>query len=82
MRAQTPAETREPSPSSPPPSQPSQPSQQDKWQNAPLEQHFKNSFTMSQAYVKDRPAPVPLTDFEARRKKRDLEEICVVRAVR
>ncbi|KAL6745766.1 hypothetical protein V8C86DRAFT_2967544 [Haematococcus lacustris] len=43
-----------------------------------LEQRFKDAYTMSQVYVADRPAPIPLTEHERRRKQRELEEICGV----
>lgn len=36
---------------------------------------FAAAYTMSQLYVKNRPEAVPLTEWEARRKKRDLEDI-------
>lgn len=41
-----------------------------------LEEAVKKAFTMSQLYVKNRPPPIPLSDFEERRKKRDIAEIC------
>eukprot|EP00878_Enallax_costatus_P023164 GHUV01024627.1.p1 GENE.GHUV01024627.1~~GHUV01024627.1.p1 ORF type:complete len:232 (+),score=15.53 GHUV01024627.1:493-1188(+) len=36
---------------------------------------FAAAFTMSQLYVKNRPEAVPLSEWEARRKKRDMEDI-------
>jgi hypothetical protein len=33
---------------------------------------------MSQLYVKNRPPPVPQSEYEARRKKRDMEDILTV----
>lgn len=40
---------------------------------------YAKAWTMSQLYVQNRPPPVPLSDYEARRKKRDLEDIVAVR---
>lgn len=32
----------------------------------------------AQVYVKERPPPIPLTEYEERRKKKDIQEICEV----
>jgi len=40
---------------------------------------YAKAYTMSQLYVKNRPPPVPLSEYEERRKKRDMAEIGEVR---
>ena len=39
---------------------------------------YAKAYTMSQLYVEDRPPPVPQSEYEARRRKRDMEDILAV----
>lgn len=40
-----------------------------------MEQAFQQAYTMSQLYVSNRPKPVPLTEYQQRRKEKDMKEI-------
>lgn len=44
-----------------------------------MEEAFQQAYTMSQLYVQSRPEPIPLSEHEARRKRKDMQEIVDVR---
>eukprot|EP00879_Flechtneria_rotunda_P018474 GHRR01019378.1.p1 GENE.GHRR01019378.1~~GHRR01019378.1.p1 ORF type:complete len:230 (+),score=55.04 GHRR01019378.1:169-858(+) len=46
-------------------------------EEARFHEAYSKAYTMSQLYVKNRPAAVPLSEWEARRKKRDMGDILV-----
>jgi hypothetical protein len=45
---------------------------------ATMEEAFQAAYTMSQLYVQSRPEPIPLSEHEARRKRKDMAEIVEV----